>query len=118
MTKDKAVLILENLMARPVLTVSEAQEGVVACSTVINREFVKRRLGPRPATEIDAATQAVIEQVFAELGIADHTPTAGELRHAWLVLDEQFGFAAEPDLLNHHQEVIEALLQKATTDFT
>ncbi|MGD9099524.1 MAG: hypothetical protein PVF45_03525 [Anaerolineae bacterium] len=105
---------LQDKLAHTSLSARQAREGITACFILTNRKFLRRRLGDeRPTDEIDAATRALVDQVYAEQGISARNPTLPDLRRAWRTLDEQLGFEADPDLMAHHVQVIERLFELA-----
>ena len=104
---------LQALMQKDVLTPKEVKEGVVACFFAINRDFVKRRMSDVPANEVDSTLEQLIATVFKEQHIDPENPSLPLLKKAELVLEEQAGFEAEPDLLVMHKEVIQTLFSRA-----
>ena len=110
---DSVQRVLMEKQARETLAPADVCEGMVACFLLINREFIRRRMGKRPDADVDAMTRQLIDDVFANLGISPQNPTLAELREARRVLDDQLGFEAEPDLLQRHSEIVGALFRKA-----
>ena len=115
--KDKIMnehaIALQALMQKDALTPKEVKEGVIACFFTVNRNFIKRRLGDVPAKEVDATLNELITDVFNEHQIDPENPSLPLLKKAELVLEEQAGFEAEPDLLVMHKEVIQTLFSRA-----
>lgn len=110
---NEHAIALQALMQKDVLTPNEVKEGVVACFFDINRNFVKRRMGDVPAKEVDAILEQLIATVFKEQHVDPENPSLPLLKKAELVLEEQAGFEAEPDLLMMHKEVIQSLFSHA-----
>ncbi len=110
-------IIEQNLRAvldKDPLTPRDVKIGLNACFLLTNRRFLRRRMGDdRPTVEIDAMTEALVSKVLQEIGVSDLHPTIAELRQAWIVLDEQLGFEADPELLAHHHQVIQRLFDKS-----
>lgn len=110
---NEHAIALQALMQKDALVPKEVKEGVVACFFAINRDFVKRRMGDVPAKEVDAILEQLIATVFKEQQIDPENPSLPLLKKAELVLEEQAGFEAEPDLLVMHKEVIQSLFSRA-----
>ncbi len=110
---NEHAITLQALMQKDVLTPKEVKEGVVACFFDVNRNFVKRRMGDVPAKEVDAILEQLIATIFKEQHIDPENPSLPLLKKAELVLEEQAGFEAEPDLLMMHKEVIQSLFSHA-----
>lgn len=110
---NEHAIALQALMQQEVLSSKEVKEGVVACFFAINRDFVKRRMGDVPVKEVDAILEQLIATVFKEQHIDPENPSLPLLKKAELVLEEQAGFEAEPDLLVMHKEVIQTLFSHA-----
>lgn len=106
-------IALQALMQKDALAPKEVKEGVIACFFSINRDFVKRRMGDVPAKEVDAVLEQLIATVFKEQHVDSENPSLPLLKKAELVLEEQAGFEAEPDLLVMHKEVIQTLFSRA-----
>jgi hypothetical protein len=66
-----------------------------------------------PVEEVDAALDALITTIFDEQQIDPENPSLPMLKKAELVLEEQAGFEAEPDLLKKHKAVIQTLFSRA-----
>ena len=104
---------LQAILEKDSLTAGEVRDGVVTCFFVINRDFVKRRMGDVPAEQVDAALEKLITVVFDEHQIDPERPELHLLQQAELALEEQSGFETEPDLLKMHQGVIQTLFSRA-----
>jgi hypothetical protein len=105
---------LQDKLSRESLSLPEVQDGITTCFVLTNRQFLRTRMGDtRPDAGIDAVTQSIVTEVYAEIGLtSDHLFLSG-LHQAWHTLDKQLGFEADPDLLTHHSEVITGLLDRA-----
>ncbi|MBI5352871.1 MAG: hypothetical protein HZB50_09565 [Chloroflexi bacterium] len=110
---NEHAIALQTLMQKEALNPREVKEGVVACFFSINRDFVKRRLGDVPVKEVDKTLDELITIVFNEHQIDPENPSLPLLKKAELVLEEQAGFEATPDLLAMHKEVIQTLFSRA-----
>ncbi len=101
-------------LAQTSLSPPQVRDGITTCFILTNRRFLHRRMGKdHPTAEIDAATKQLVHQVFAETGISATQTTLVDLRRAWRILDVQLGFEAEPELMNHHCQIIEQLFELA-----
>ena len=104
---------LQSLMQKDTLSPKEVKEGVVACFLNVNRDFIKRRMGDALPEKVDATLNQLITMVFNEHQIDPENPSLPLLKKAELVLEEQAGFEAEPDLLKMHKDVIQSLFSRA-----
>lgn len=104
---------LQTILEKDSLTAKEALEGVVTCFFAINRDFVKRRMGDVSTEQVDAALGELVTQVLDEHHIDPEKPDLRLLEQAELALEEQTGFDAEPDLLQMHKGIIQALFSRA-----
>ena len=104
---------LHLLLQKDALSPKEVGEGVVACFLNVNRDFVQRRMGDTPSEKVDDTLKQLITTVFDEHQIDSENPSLPLLKKAELVLEEQAGFEAEPDLLKMHKDIIQSLFSKA-----
>jgi hypothetical protein len=105
---------LQDKLSRESLTLPEVQEGITTCFLLTNRQFLRNRVGDkRPDAEIDAITRGIVDEVYMEIGLTPNHLFISGLHQARHTLDKQLGFEADPDLLAHHGEVIEGLLERA-----
>ncbi len=100
--------VLQQLLKQESITPEEAKQGLVSCFLMTNRRFVERRLGPRPPTEIDAATQKLIDSVLERYFLGKRA-TVVDLKRVRQVLIEQCSFESEPDLLAMHEQMLDDL---------
>lgn len=105
--------VLHTLMQKDSLSSKDVKEGVIACFFAINRDFVKRRMGDVPMEKVDTVLDELVAQVLDEHHIDPEEPDLRLLRQAELVLEEQTGFEAEPDLLKMHQDIVRTLFSRA-----
>lgn len=107
---DEHAKTIQELLEKESLTPQEAVDGVVACFFATNHAFVERRMGH--STNVDDALAQLITQVFKENEVDPANPNLHFLKQAVQALEEQAGFEAEPQLLHHHQEVIDEVFAK------
>jgi hypothetical protein len=113
-TMDPLQKDLQDKLSQDSLTLPEVQDGITTCFVLTNRQFLRNRMGDaRPNAAIDAVTRDIVDEVYAEIGLTPDHLFIGGLHQAWHTLDKQLGFEADPDLLAHHGEVIEGLLDRA-----
>lgn len=105
--------LLQSLSQKESLSPVEVQEGVVACFINTNREFARRRLGNVDQQVVDAALGQLMAVVFDEHQIDPQQPNLAMLKRAQEVLEAQSGFEAEPELIDMHRSIIDALFAKA-----
>ncbi len=105
--------LLQSLSQKDCLSPVEVKEGVVACFINTNREFVRRRMGTVDQQAVDAALGQLMAVVFEEHQIDPQRPNLTILRRAQEVLEAQSGFEAEPELIDMHRRIIDALFAKA-----
>jgi hypothetical protein len=109
---DRHADVLQNLLNKNVLSTKEVLDGVVACFYNTNRAFVRRRLGEVQIEKIDAALEPLIQKVFIENQLDTKNPSVGLLKHVRMILDDQSGFEAEPELLDTHKKVLDSLFSR------
>lgn len=108
---DEHSQTIQTLLEKESLQPQEVLDGVVACFFATNHAFVERRLGR--SGNVDDALAQLITQIFKENEVDPANPNLHFLKRAVQVLDEQSGFETDPDLLQHHQQIIEILFQRA-----
>lgn len=105
--------LLQLLSQKDSLSPVEVKEGVVACFINTNREFARRRMPNVDVHEVDATLQQLVAVVFEEHHIDPQQPNLTTLKQAQEVLEAQSGFEAEPELIDMHHNMIDALFAKA-----
>lgn len=90
----------------------EVIEGVRECFIISHRAFMQRRQPEMEVERIDAITGQLVDEVFAEAQVRPQGLTHGGLRQVITILDEQFNFAAEPEVASVHAQVIGKLLRQ------
>jgi hypothetical protein len=106
---------LKAKLARDTLEPVEVVEGIRECFILTHRAFIQKRQPQRPVEEIDAITDEMVKDVLAEEGVRHESAPRATLRNVVRIIDEQLGFAAEPDLAAHHTEVIDQLINRLPT---
>ncbi len=115
MENDPVQQSLASKLEQNAINLSQLQEGITECFVLTNRQFLKSRLGKStPTTEIDETTKSLVGQVFAENNVSSTFASLQDIRKACKVLDTQLSFESNPELLGHHQEIIDHLFDLAS----
>lgn len=107
---DEHSKTIQELLEKESLTPQEVVDGVVACFFATNHAFVERRMGN--SDSVDDALAQLITQVFKENEVDPANPNLHFLKQAAQTLDEQSGFESDPELLHHHQKVIDTMFAR------
>jgi hypothetical protein len=106
---------LEAKLARDTLKPAEVVEGIRECFILTHRTFIHKRQPQRPVEEIDTTTDEMVKDVLAEEGVRHESASRVALRNVVRIIDEQLGFAADPELAARHTEVIDQLISRLPT---
>jgi hypothetical protein len=94
------------------LTAQEVAAGARECFLLCQHEFFERRI-PRLAPEqITRISDSLIEEVYEQEHVNPHTASPVMLRHVINILNGRFEFMQDPQIAQHHHEVITTLFAK------
>lgn len=112
---DSVKKSLDTKMGLDSISMPELKDGITECFILTNRNFLRRRMGEKsPTSEMDKLTRDLAAQVYAENNISESYLSMSDLRKACSILDNQLGFETNPELAQHHQEIIGKLFNLAS----
>ena len=103
---------LEEKLNSPSISKKTLKEGIKECFILTNRKFLRHRMGENtPIDEIDSVTIELVDQIIEENAVTPKNPSLSALRKSCEVLDKQLRFEAIPELLQHHDKIINRLFE-------
>jgi len=116
MKSDSVKKSLDLKMKLDSISMPQLQDGITECFVITNRKFLRRRMGEgASASDIDEKTRDLAAQVFVENNVSAAYASIQDLHKACSILEDQLGFETNPEMAQHHQNIIGRLFELASS---